>query len=631
MRYILVCLSFLAGFLPRRCVLWMGHGLGLLWFHVFKFRLDEISANLRLAFGSEKSEADLRALTRANCIHYGITVLDFFLSIAWGPKKYRQIPLEGEAHLQQALAGGRGAYLLCMHLGCWEYSIPAIAARGYPFDVVVKRARSEWIEKFIVWYRLKTGARTFPETGITAEIFKSLSQNHAVGFVLDQFMGPPIGLPVKFFGQTAGTAAGLALFTEKRDAPVLLLYNYRDSSGQPKSVVSPPIQWHDLPREKNDRLYYKTQVFNDMLEATIRKHPDQWLWIHRRWKAFRGEPRWLPQTFALPSFILAMVLAAGCVSNPGAPGALLSPADKAVPAEPVVEMPKEAPMQEAAVVENVGPRFEPAAKPKTGKKSEKAAVAAPIAKPKKLVRRKFEASDLPFEIGERQVVELNWTMIPAGRIALEVRQNADEKFQGRPTFHFHGAIRSSKVVDTIYRVDNTIQSYVDKEWFLPYKFLLTMDEKMQFKQTRVVFDHPKGKAHYWSDRKSERWGNEVQNRTDDIEPNALDMFSAIYYARVLEYRLNEKQEFRVYENNKRMSVTLVPVGNELVQTPVGTFQCWKLKVSVQLDNVLKPAGDMYAWLSDDFKKYLVKFDAQLKIGSLRGTLVELRDRSLASK
>jgi len=63
-----------------------------------------------------------------------------------------------------------------------------------------------------------------------------------------------------------------------------------------------------------------------------------------------------------------------------------------------------------------------------------------------------------------------------------------------------------------------------------------------------------------------------------------------------------------------------------VNTKVGAFQCWKIKISVLLNNVLKPTGDMFIWLSDDSKKYIVKFDAKLKIGSLYGNLVSLRER-----
>lgn len=628
MKTVVVALAYLVGLVPRSVLHALGRLIGLFWFYVLRFRVKLIESNLKIAF-PEKSDAEIRKLARANCMHFGMMLFDVLVSIAWTAEDYRRIPLEGKEHLEKALEKGKGAFVLCMHLGCWEYTPSVPPAHGLPFDLIIKRTQTQWMTDMLEWSRTKTGARTFPEEGIGSQILGSLAQNRAIGFVVDQFMGPPIGLPVKFFGRLAGTAVGLALFSEKRDAPVLLLYNYRDGDGRPRAVLTPPIEWSDLPRDRNDRLYYKTQVFNDMYEKIIRLYPEQWLWMHRRWKEYRGEPRWKP---AMPQIVLATVMAfiTACASAP-ATTQIKSPTGSPVPAEPALNIPKGAPVQEplgnteATLPQSTVSVTAPEKETKSKKK------AAPKPTEKKVVLRKFHPQDLPFEVGERQVMDLNWTMLPAGRITLEVRPNADKEFGGRPTFHFWGQVRSSKIVDAIYKVDNVIQSFVDKEWFLPYKFLLTMDEKMQFKETRVVFDHPANKAHYWSDRKSERWGNEVQNRVDNIQTNALDMFAAMYYARLLNFKLGERQEYRIYENNKNLSIVLDPVANEVVQTPVGTFQCWKLKTTILLDNVLKPTGDMYAWLSDDFKKYLVKFDAQLKIGSLKGTLVELRDRNLAGK
>lgn len=82
----------------------------------------------------------------------------------------------------------------------------------------------------------------------------------------------------------------------------------------------------------------------------------------------------------------------------------------------------------------------------------------------------------------------------------------------------------------------------------------------------------------------------------------------------------------VYENGQNWEVELLPVANELVTSRVGAFQCWKILVHVSLNNVLKPMGDVYMWLSDDSKKHLVKFDAKIKIGSLYGLLTSIRER-----
>jgi hypothetical protein len=111
-----------------------------------------------------------------------------------------------------------------------------------------------------------------------------------------------------------------------------------------------------------------------------------------------------------------------------------------------------------------------------------------------------------------------------------------------------------------------------------------------------------------------------------MAPQSRDMFSALYYARALNYELNKKQQFWIYENGQNLNVELTPVAKELVTSGAGVFQCWKIKVDVKLNNVLRPTGDLYMWLSDDSKKYLVRFDAKVKIGSLLGRLVSIKEQ-----
>jgi hypothetical protein len=231
---------------------------------------------------------------------------------------------------------------------------------------------------------------------------------------------------------------------------------------------------------------------------------------------------------------------------------------------------------------------------------------------------------VPFEIGERMVIDLTWLTLPAGKGVLEVREGPE--IQGRPSFHLWGNVLSSKMVDTIYHVDNTIESFIDRSGFIPYKFLLSMFETAQKKETRVVFDHPNEKAYYWSKRISQKWGNQDIDRADSMPPQSRDMFSALYYARALNYELNKKQQFWIYENGQNLNVELTPVAKEIVTSGAGVFQCWKIKVDVKLNNVLRPTGDLYMWLSDDSKKYLVRFDAKVKIGSLLGRLVSIKEQ-----
>jgi len=585
-----------------------GNCLGDFLFFVPRFRREVTEENL--------AKAGYVGKARDNYRQYGQLVMEILESISWKKRDYANVPLEGEEHLRALMEKQQGFFILTLHIGNWEWALGAVAARGVPLDVIVKKARVKWAERFLQWYRAKSGARILLESGTAKDILRSLGQGRAVAFIQDQFMGPPIGLPVQFFGRTAGTPVAMALLTEKRDVPILPGYAIRDEHGRTKIIIEPPLVMPPLSDNKEERLYQKTQFLNDVLERIVRAHPEQWLWMHRRWKAFRGEPRWRsPSPRWAPTLaILALAFFVGCAGPPG-----MTPTGIEIPPDPKVAVPT---FQSDVVATPVAtPPPAPKKKKRKGKKvEEKLATPAPTPIP-------FEAvapENIPYEIGEQMEIDLNWMALPAGRAILEVRKG--EPFNGRPTFHFWGNVLSSKLVDAVYHVDNTIESIVDASGLLPYKFLLHMVESVQMKETRVAFDHLQNKAFYWSKRVSQKWGNEEQDRVDDFAPRSRDMFSGLLYLRTLNYELNQKQVVRVYENRQNLEVELLPVANEFVNTKVGAFQCWKIKISVLLNNVLRPTGDMFIWLSDDSKKYIVKFDAKLKIGSLYGNLVSLRER-----
>ncbi len=297
----------------------------------------------------------------------------------------------------------------------------------------------------------------------------------------------------------------------------------------------------------------------------------------------------------------------------------------AIPPDPTIEVPKnESPKP---VVTEAPPKVESKKSKIQSKKGKKEkpveTVIEPTPQPEVKTFPTYTPDQVPFAIGEHLEMDLNWTALPAGRTVLEVRPGP--VVDGRSTMLLWGNALSSRLVDTIYHVDNTIESIVDTQWLFPYKFLLHMVETHQNKETRVMFDHQKGKALYWSKRLSQKWGNEDQDRQDDVPSGTFDMWSAFYYARVLNYRMGEKHSFKVYENKQVFDVDLTPVANEFLRTPAGSFQTWKMLVNVRVNNIFRPTGDIYLWLSDDSKKYPVKFDAKIKIGSLYGILTSIRE------
>jgi len=608
LRLILIPFSFVLNCLPSLLIGAIATVLGFVLFSLFRFRREIVFQNLDIAFNKSKNSFEKKKIAQENYRHYALNVLEWIKSIMWSRDRLlRETDLSWEP-IQKQMASGHGGIILTSHLGNWEFAIQAASARGMPCDIVVKKQNNPWVHDFLDWFRTRYGARVIYESGSISQIFRSLGENRFVVFVLDQFMGPPIGLPVQFFGQEAGTAVGLALLTEKGNYSLFTAFSRRNPNGRVFSSLnampSPPV----FSQDKIRRLYEKTQWYNDILEEQIRQNPSQWLWIHRRWKQYLGKPRWLLRAYFF------IFLAAYFLSSCSSPTQVATPTGINLPPDPTITVPFYEPNLTTQLIEK-----QSLLKSKT--KSKSISKNKPDSGPQCSV---VPIEKIPFEVGEQLVIDLTWLALPAGRGILEVRSGPP--LQGRPTFHLWGNVLSSKVVDAIYHVDNTIESFIDEKGFIPYKFLLSMFESAQKKETRVAFDHLKGKAFYWSKRISEKWGNQDVDRTDNIVPKSYDMFSALYFARSIDYELNKKESFWIYENGQNLSVELMPQAKEMVTTKAGVFQCWKIKVDIRINNVLRPTGDIFMWLSEDSKKYLVKFDAKVKIGSLMGRLVSVRER-----
>lgn len=292
--FLLKCASRLLNLLPQRLVLLVGDIIGSIWFWLIPIRRSTVIENLTTTFGAQYSKREIWALAARNYRHYGRSLIEMVESVTWTREDYRaRTIVEGLENCEKFYHNGKGGFFLTLHLGNWEVMIGSGASAGIPVDVVVKYARSAFFEHLLSWYRDRLGVNVFLESGTAKDILRSISKGRFVGFILDQFMGPPIGLNVSFFGRPAGTTVSLALLADKTGAPVCPGYSYRDANGVVHIVIEPALTYPELSADRNERLYQLTQLYNDVLERIVRKYPEQWLWLHRRWKPFVGESKWV--------------------------------------------------------------------------------------------------------------------------------------------------------------------------------------------------------------------------------------------------------------------------------------------------------------------------------------------------
>lgn len=272
--------------LPRRGQMFIGSALGVFWFEILRIRRQVALDNIKNALPN-LSDSERLKIARAAFINVGHTVIEVLMMIAFSKKDLsRYFVFRGEEHLYNALKEGKGALLLSMHLGNGDFACMALALKGHPLSLISKQFRSQWLNDFWFQVRAQHGTQFIREEKSTYDILSGLKNNRGVIFVLDQFMGPPVGVRTKFFGIETGTAVGLSLFAERNKAPVIPVYNFRRDDGIIEVVIDPPILFEDQgDREKNKVVM--TQRYNDKIESCVRKHPGQWMWIHKRWKEFR--------------------------------------------------------------------------------------------------------------------------------------------------------------------------------------------------------------------------------------------------------------------------------------------------------------------------------------------------------
>ena len=201
------------------------------------------------------------------------------------------IRYEGYKHFEQALACGKGVLFLTAHLGNWELSALAHGLYGNPMHIVVRPLDNPRLDRLAARYRTLSGNRIIEKTDSPRRIFEALGANQAVGMLIDQNVSPDNGVFVEFFGKQACASTGLTKIALRTGAAVIPGFALWDAAeGRYVLRFWPPVEM-TLHGDPDTDVRTNTQRMHTVLEQIIRQYPDQWLWIHRRWKTQpAGEP-----------------------------------------------------------------------------------------------------------------------------------------------------------------------------------------------------------------------------------------------------------------------------------------------------------------------------------------------------
>jgi Kdo2-lipid IVA lauroyltransferase/acyltransferase len=194
------------------------------------------------------------------------------------------IRTEGLEHYLAAEALGRGVLVLTGHLGAWELSSFYHSLMGHPMGMVIRRLDNRRLDEFVNHIRCLHGNRVLHKDDFARGLLHAMREGGTVGILMDTNMTPPQGEFVTFFGITASTASGLARVALKTGAAVLPGFMLWEAE-EKKYVLHFGQHLHfNRSGDHEADVLAATQQCNDVLESWIRRYPDQWLWIHRRWK-----------------------------------------------------------------------------------------------------------------------------------------------------------------------------------------------------------------------------------------------------------------------------------------------------------------------------------------------------------
>jgi Kdo2-lipid IVA lauroyltransferase/acyltransferase len=198
---------------------------------------------------------------------------------------------DGFENFERALARGKGVLFLTAHLGGWEISSFAHSLYGHPLRIVMRSLDNPYLDVLMQRYRTMHGNSTVDKDDFVRGLLSAMKAGETVGILMDTNMTPPQGVFVDFFGIPACTASGMARIALRTDAAVLPGFTIWDSVLRKYRLRFDPAV--KLVRTGNDEedVVANTALFTRVIEDYVRRYPDQWLWVHRRWKTRpEGEP-----------------------------------------------------------------------------------------------------------------------------------------------------------------------------------------------------------------------------------------------------------------------------------------------------------------------------------------------------
>ncbi len=276
-------LFLLARPLPRPWLLAVGRGVGAFVWHVVRFRRDVVLDNISQAFGHEMSEEQIRDTARRFYRQLGMTLMEFLAFPRLDSKDILDLAeIQGQEYFDQVFSAGQGGLLVSGHYGNWELLGARVVAAGYKVNFIVKSQANARVDRVQNDIRARAGIGIIRSGKNIKDMILALRRREFIGLLADQDAGKD-GVFCPFLGRQASVFRGTAYLAWKLKCPIVTGHILRLDNGRHRVIIDPPV-FPDPAWDEETAVTRLTEIHVQRLEAAVRMAPEQYFWLHRRWK-----------------------------------------------------------------------------------------------------------------------------------------------------------------------------------------------------------------------------------------------------------------------------------------------------------------------------------------------------------
>ena len=230
-------------------------------------------------------EDEAERIAKESAVRFGPMLFEVLRFPVLKKRMDTYVEIEGAEYMREGLALGRGGVIATAHSGNWELLGGALAQAGFPIVGVAMKQKEAAMDRFINDYRRMIGMHITYKSDVR-EMFQMLKEGWVIGLLMDQDTNRRDGIVLDFFGRETNCVPGPASLARFKNAPIFPVFITRKADGTHRVIIHKPV-FVERTKDKHEDIRQTTQTLTKIIEEHVREHPQEWFWLHDRWKSMR--------------------------------------------------------------------------------------------------------------------------------------------------------------------------------------------------------------------------------------------------------------------------------------------------------------------------------------------------------